>query len=170
MSGRASANLAGNTVVAWAAKQNPLVKTTYTIKTGLVWAIPFRADDKAGRAQISMVVKCMKQDGSLAALHEKWFGSKPAAEEIIQKYGPAITATGSGLVATGSKLDGFVIAGDDKNFVPAEAIIAGNKVIVSSAQVKEPVYVRYAWANAPLGANLFNKEGLPAAPFRTDKD
>ena len=88
LSGRASANLAGNTVVAWAAKQNPMVKTTYTIKTGLVWAIPFRADDKAGRAQISMVVKCMKQDGSLAALHEKWFGAKPAADSSTVKIAP----------------------------------------------------------------------------------
>lgn len=88
LSGRASTNLAGNTVVAWAAKQNPMLKTTFTIKTGLVWAIPFRADDKAGRAQISMVVKCMKQDGSLAALHEKWFGSKPAADSSTVKIAP----------------------------------------------------------------------------------
>ncbi len=88
LSGRASTNLAGNTVVAWAAKQNPMLKTTYTIKTGLVWAIPFRADDKAGRAQISMVIKCMKQDGSLAALHEKWFGSKPTADSSTVKIAP----------------------------------------------------------------------------------
>ena len=80
LSGRASTNLAGNTVVAWAAKQNPMVKTSFTIKTGLVWAVPFRADDKAGRDQISMVIKCMKQDGGLAALHEKWFGGKPPAD------------------------------------------------------------------------------------------
>ena len=80
LSGRASANLAGNTVVAWAAKQNPMVKTSFTIKTGLVWAVPFRADDRAGRDQISMVIKCMKQDGALSALHEKWFGAKPPAD------------------------------------------------------------------------------------------
>jgi polar amino acid transport system substrate-binding protein len=85
LSGRASTNLAGNTVVAWAAKQNPLVKTTYTIKTGLVWAIPFRADDKAGRDQISMVLKCMKQDGGLAAIYEKWFGGKPPADSSTAK-------------------------------------------------------------------------------------
>lgn len=85
LSGRASTNLAGNTVVAWAAKQNPMVKTTYTIKTGLVWAVPFRIDDRAGRDQISMVIKCMKQDGTLAALHEKWFGAKPAADSSTLK-------------------------------------------------------------------------------------
>ncbi len=88
LSGRASANLAGNTVVAWAAKQNPMVKTTYTIKTGLVWAVPFRIDDKAGRDQISMVIKCMKQDGALATLHEKWFGAKPAADSSTLKIAP----------------------------------------------------------------------------------
>ena len=88
LSGRANSNLAGNTVVAWAAKQNPMVKTTYTIKTGLVWAVPFRGDDKAGRNQISMVVKCMKQDGSLSALHEKWFGAKPAADSSTVKVAP----------------------------------------------------------------------------------
>ena len=88
LSGRASANLAGNTVVAWAAKQNPMVKTTFTIKTGLVWAIPFRLDDKAGRDQVSMVVKCMKRDGSFSALHEKWFGAKPAAESSTVKLAP----------------------------------------------------------------------------------
>ena len=80
LSGRASTNLAGNTVAQWAAKQNPLIKTTYTIKTGLVWAIPFRIDDKAGRDQVSNVVKCMKMDGTFARLHEKWFGTKPAAD------------------------------------------------------------------------------------------
>ena len=88
LSGRASSNLAGNTVVAWAAKQNPMVKTSFTIKTGLVWAVPFRADDRAGREQISMVIKCMKQDGGLSALHEKWFGSKPPADSSTVRIAP----------------------------------------------------------------------------------
>jgi len=79
LSGRANANLAGNTVAQWAAKQNPLLKTSYLISTGLVWAIPFRKDDTAGRAQVSMVIKCMKSDGTIARLHEKWFSAKPAA-------------------------------------------------------------------------------------------
>jgi polar amino acid transport system substrate-binding protein len=79
MAGRADANLAGNTVVAWAAKQNPQLQLSYTIKTGLVWAIPFRPDDKAGRNLVENVVECMKRDGTFAKLHEKWFGVKPAA-------------------------------------------------------------------------------------------
>ena len=88
LSGRASTNLAGNTVAQWAAKQNPLIKTSYTIKTGLVWAIPFRIDDKAGRDTVSNVIKCMKIDGSFARLHEKWFGTKPAADSAAVKVVP----------------------------------------------------------------------------------
>lgn len=88
LSGRASTNLAGNTVVAWAAKQNPMVKTTFTIKTGLVWAIPLRLDDKTGREQLSMVVKCMKRDGTFSALHEKWFGAKPAGDSSTVTIAP----------------------------------------------------------------------------------
>src|SRR3954447_26043724 len=77
LSGRADANMAGHTVVLWAAKQNPAVKATYTYKTGLVWAMPFRIDDEEGRAQVNNVLKCMKLDGTVARLYEKWFGIKP---------------------------------------------------------------------------------------------
>ena len=78
-SGRADANLAGNTVSAWAAKQNPAIKTSYTVKTGLVWALAFRQDDKAGRATVSNALKCMKQDGTVAKIAQKWFGFTPEA-------------------------------------------------------------------------------------------
>ena len=73
------ANLAGNTVAAWAAKQNPAVRTSYTIKTGLVWALAFRLDDQAGRDRVSMALKCLKQDGTVSKLAQKWFGFTPAA-------------------------------------------------------------------------------------------
>jgi sialate O-acetylesterase len=75
--------------------------------------------------------------------------------------------TGTGLVASGGDLKGFTIAGDDRKFVNAQARISGNKVVVWSPSVKNPVAVRYGWANYPI-VNLFNKEGLPASPFRTD--
>jgi sialate O-acetylesterase len=78
--------------------------------------------------------------------------------------------TGSGLyVKGGGKLQHFAIAGADMKFVWADAKISGNRVIVKSKEVKKPVAVRYAWANNPEGANLYNREGLPAAPFRTDR-
>lgn len=80
ISGRADANLAGLTPSAWAVKSNPTIKTTSVIKTGSVWAIPFRIDDKAGRDQVSNVLKCMKKDGSLVKLYTKWFGGTPEPE------------------------------------------------------------------------------------------
>jgi sialate O-acetylesterase len=74
---------------------------------------------------------------------------------------------GSGLVAKDGDLQGFTIAGEDKKFVNASAKIEGDTVVVSSDKVPNPVAVRYGWANYPV-VNLWNKEGLPASPFRTD--
>jgi sialate O-acetylesterase len=73
-----------------------------------------------------------------------------------------------GLVAKGGELKYFSIAGADKKFVWAKAKIEGDKIIVWSDEVESPVAVRYAWADNPDGANLYNKAGLPASPFRTD--
>ena len=72
------------------------------------------------------------------------------------------------LSAKGGVLKGFAIAGADKKFYWAEAIINGNTVEVSSPQVPRPVAVRYSWGNNPDG-NLYNSDGLPASPFRTDQ-
>jgi sialate O-acetylesterase len=69
--------------------------------------------------------------------------------------------------APASELEGFAIAGADHKFVWAKAAIDGSAVVVSSDAVPAPVAVRYAWADNPA-CNLYNKEGLPAAPFRTD--
>lgn len=66
------------------------------------------------------------------------------------------------------KLSRFAIAGDDKKWVWADAVIDGDTVVVSSKDVPSPVAVRYAFSQNPVGANLYNKEGLPASPFRTD--
>jgi sialate O-acetylesterase len=65
-------------------------------------------------------------------------------------------------------LNFFAIAGADRKFVWAEAKIEGQKVVVWSDRVTEPVAVRYAWADNPFGCNLYNRGGLPASPFRTD--
>lgn len=75
--------------------------------------------------------------------------------------------TAGGLVAKGDKLTGFTVAGEDRKFVPAEAKIEGNTVVVSSAHVERPVAVRFGWANFPV-VNLYDGAGLPASPFRTD--
>ena len=76
---------------------------------------------------------------------------------------------GGGLVAKGGEpLKGFAIAGEDRKFVWADAKIDGDTVVVSNNEVSEPVAVRYGWANNPV-CNLYNKEGLPTSPFRTDE-
>ncbi|MHC4174574.1 MAG: sialate O-acetylesterase, partial [Planctomycetota bacterium] len=75
---------------------------------------------------------------------------------------------GGGLVADGDEpLKGFAIAGVDRKFVWADTRIDGDGIVVSSDEVSEPVAVRYAWADNPV-CNLYNREGLPASPFRTD--
>ncbi|MEK6794664.1 MAG: sialate O-acetylesterase [Spirochaetota bacterium] len=68
---------------------------------------------------------------------------------------------------TSGKLSGFAVCGADKKFKWADAVIKGDSVICTSKEVSKPINIRYAWANFPL-ANLYNKEGFPAVPFRTD--
>lgn len=79
----------------------------------------------------------------------------------------AFKHVGSGLEAKGDKLTGFAVAGEDKVFHWADAKIDGSTVVVSSDKVAKPAAVRYAWADNPE-CNLYNKEGIPASPFRTD--
>lgn len=98
--------------------------------------------------------------------------SGPQYSKVKKKKGKIIinfNHKGAGLMSSdGNALSWFTIAGEDGVFVPAEAVISKNKVIVSAASVKKPTYVRFAW-NETAQPNLINKEGLPAAPFRTDK-
>ena len=77
---------------------------------------------------------------------------------------------GSGLTTNdGEELSEFAIAGADKKFIWAKAKIEGDKVVVWNDSISDPKYVRYAWADNPVNPNLFNKEGFPASPFRTEK-
>jgi sialate O-acetylesterase len=79
----------------------------------------------------------------------------------------SFTNLGTGLMTNdGEELNEFAIAGADKKFVWAKAKIDGEKIVVWNDAVKDPKYVRYAWADNPDRANLYNKEGLPASPFR----
>ncbi len=73
----------------------------------------------------------------------------------------------NGLTSFGKTISAFEVAGEDRVFYPAEAKIVRKGVVVHSAQVKQPVAVRYAFKDWVEG-DLFNTEGLPAAPFRTD--
>ena len=89
-------------------------------------------------------------------------GSLSAGKFIVE-----FDHVGKGLEARGGELKGFSICGQDRKFVWAKAEIVGNTVVVSSPEVLYPVAVRYGWSDCPV-VNLWNKDGLPASPFRTD--
>ena len=74
---------------------------------------------------------------------------------------------GSGLQVKGDTLKGFAIAGPDKKFVHANAVLDGNTVVLTATDIASPVAIRYGWAKNP-DVNLYNKQGLPASPFKTD--
>ncbi|OJV07957.1 MAG: hypothetical protein BGO12_11985 [Verrucomicrobia bacterium 61-8] len=117
-------------------------------------------------------------------------GERLAQSALAITYGAAVTATGpildrieidgsqivcifrnadSGLVTMDQALPRpFFMAGTDRVFHPAEAVLKGNTVSVKCPAVTEPVAVRYAWADNPAASNLASSEGLPASPFRTD--
>jgi sialate O-acetylesterase len=94
----------------------------------------------------------------------------PLPKSFAKQDGKMVVAfdhVGGGLVTKGDQPTGFAIAGADQRFVWAAAKIVGDTVEVSSPEVKDPAAVRYGWAPNPKG-NLFNKDGLPASPFRSD--
>jgi len=98
--------------------------------------------------------------------------SGPVFDSMTVDGGAAVLRfmhVGAGLTAAGGALKGFTLAGADKNFIAAEAKIEGDSVVVSSPRIAVPAAVRYGWANAP-DVNLFNRDGLPATPFRTDPE
>jgi sialate O-acetylesterase len=104
------------------------------------------------------------------AYRERLTHSGPIARRVSFSRGRAILSfdsIGGGLEARGGPLTGFQVCGSDRHWVWADAQIEGKRVVVSSPDVPRPVAVRYGWADYPV-VNLFNKEGLPASPFRTD--
>jgi polar amino acid transport system substrate-binding protein len=89
LSGRAYATLAGNTVIRYTATKTPLFVPTYELKdTRAEWSIPVRKDDVAMRNTLDEVVKCLKMDGTLVKLSEKWFGTTPAPDDLERVVEP----------------------------------------------------------------------------------
>ena len=103
--------------------------------------------------------KRAKFEGSQAIVEFENIGGGLCAKELDLDMGK--------IHLPASELRGFAVCGADKCFKWAKAEIKGNTVVCSSPEVEAPVAVRYAWANFPL-CNLFNKDGLPAGPFRSD--
>jgi len=123
---------------------------------------PLNKKDVAHRALLG-ALKLAYDEKNIVSSGPLFKDMKIDGNKIILSF----TETGSGLTSDG-KLKHFAIAGADKKFVWADAEIVGNQIIVTNKAVKKPVAVRYAWADNPDGANLRNKEGLLASPFRTD--
>jgi len=156
----------------WARTREAQLKALELPNTGMAVAIdlgvwndihPLNKKDVAKRLALTAYKKVYhEEDVVLSPLYESM---QVLGDSILITF----TETGSGLIAKGGgELKYFAIASADMHFVWAKAKISGNKVIVWNDKIQKPVAVRYAWADNPEGANLYNKEGLPASPFRTD--
>ncbi len=106
--------------------------------------------------------KELKLEGNTATIHYDHVGSGLMVAKKKDPFQPV-------LATPGTKLASFAICGADKKWHWADAVIEGNTVKLISSAVPAPVAVRYAYRGNPANANLYNKEGLPAIPFRTDK-
>jgi sialate O-acetylesterase len=89
------------------------------------------------------------------------------AEVVKDKIVLSFSEIPNGLNASGKTITGFFISGEKEEWLPADAKIENNKIIVWNKTLKQPVYVRYGFGNTIVG-NVFGKEGLPLTPFRTD--
>jgi sialate O-acetylesterase len=145
-----------------------------TVATGMVVAIDAGEWNDIHPTDKQTIGKRLALVSQRVAYNEKAFLSSGPVLESFKIAGNKIELTfsnaGKGLVARNGDLKHFAITGADKKFVWAKAKIKGNKVIVWNDIVSEPRAVRYAWADNPAGANLYNSAGMPASPFRTDQD
>jgi sialate O-acetylesterase len=158
----------------WAATREAQLKALSVANTGMAVAIDLgewndiHPDNKkdVGERLALLAQQMAYGDKNLVATGPLFDSAGIEGNKIVIRF----THTGSGLITRDGEEPGeFAIAGADKKFVWAKARIEGNKVIVWSDAVTSPLYVRYAWADNPDNPNLYNKEGLPASPFRTDK-
>jgi sialate O-acetylesterase len=158
----------------WAALRDVQLKLSQTIpNTGLAVAIdvgewndihPLNKKDVGIRLSL-LARKLAYGENNLVYSGPIYESMKTEGNQIVLTF----KHVGGGLMIKGDMLNTFVIAGEDRKFVPAHTKIENNKVIVWSDAVAKPVAVRYAWADNPQNANLYNREGLPASPFKTDE-
>ncbi|HNR97831.1 MAG TPA: sialate O-acetylesterase [Planctomycetota bacterium] len=147
------------------AQADPKVGLAVTIDIGAADDIHPRNKQDVGR-RLALEALRIGGGGDIVSTGPEYAGMELRGGEIVLRF----RGVGGGLVAGGGgKLKGFAIAGKDGKFAWADAAIAGDTVVVASPAVPEPVAVRYGWANNP-DCNLYNKEGLPASPFRTDTE
>ena len=114
-------------------------------------------------ARLALAARAIAYDEKIVHSGPTYKGMDIRGNKIVLSF----DHVGSGLEARGGELKGFSICGADRRFQWAKATIEGDKVIVTHYDIGEPIAVRYGWADYPV-VNLWNKDGLPASPFRTD--
>jgi sialate O-acetylesterase len=158
----------------WAELREAQTKTLSLPNTGMALAIDIGEANDIHPKNKQDVGKRLALNALKIAYNKDIVYSGPMYQSVEFKDGKAFvtfTETGSGLKAKDKYgyLKGFTIAGADKKFEWAKAEIIDNKtVVVYSENINDPKSVRYGWANNPDDVNLYNAEGLPANPFRTD--
>jgi sialate O-acetylesterase len=158
----------------WALLREAQLKTLSIPNTAMVVATdlgewndihPLNKEDVGKRLALA-AQKMAYNDNKVVYSGPRYQSMKVAGNKIILRF----THIGTGLIAKGGALQQFAIAGPDKKFVWANASIVNNEVVVWNDTINNPVAVRYAWVDNTDKANLYNKEGLPASPFRTDDE
>jgi sialate O-acetylesterase len=157
----------------WAELREAQTMTLQLPKTGMVVATDIGNPDNIHPRNKQDVGKRLALSALKVAYGKDLVYSGPTYKNVAFTKGKAVLSfenVGSGLMAKDKYgyLKGFEIAGSDQKFYYAKAEIQGNKVVVNHPMVKDPKTVHYGWTNSPIEANLFNKEDLPASPFRTD--
>jgi len=157
----------------WAELREAQLMTLALPNTGMAVAIDIGEADNIHPANKEEVGRRLALAAKKIAYNQEVVYSGPIYQsmEITGKeIKIAFTHTGTGLVAKDKYgyLRGFAIAGEDKVFHWANARLEGDTVVVYHPSIQNPLTVRYAWSDNPDDANLYNKEGLPASPFRTD--
>ena len=153
----------------WCEVRESMLKTLTVSHTGMAICIDL-GDPKDIHPQNKQEVGRRLGLWALAKVHGQniaWSGPLPKSQQFENGGAVCTFDHSDGLKARAGEIEGFELAGADKTFYPATARIDSEKVIVSSAEVKTPVAVRYAWKDDPK-ANLVNGAGLPASPFRSD--
>ena len=157
----------------WAILRESQMKSLSVPKTGMAVAIDLgewndiHPDNKKDVGErLALIAEKIAYGENIVYSGPIFQSSKNEGNKIIITF----DHVGSGLITKdGEPPAGFAIAGGDKKFRWASAKIEGNTVVVWNDSISDPKFVRYAWADNPVNPNLYNKEGLPASPLRTDK-
>jgi sialate O-acetylesterase len=156
---------------AWAELREAQLMTAQTLpKTGMAVITDIgeendvhpRKKEPVG-ARLALAARVIAYGEPIVGSGPEYSGMEVKGDRVVLRF----KNVGQGLLAKDGPLKGFAIAGEDRKFVNAEAEIEGDTVVVHAEKVSKPVAVRFGWANYPV-VNFWNKDGLPATPFRTD--